>query len=101
MEQGPAPPGQELGSLPGQRTLYSKLLGELPFGTYATMKRAFSCFAHMAEAVEDNNTAALKGHLAQAMRWVALHVESPRDPLTAWGGWLWPLGRELASRGAL
>jgi hypothetical protein len=70
---------------PGQPTGFAGLIGELPWGTLATAKRAFAALAQVADALDQGNLPLAHGRVAQGMRWLVMHLEvRQRDPCLAW-----------------
>ena len=68
----------------GAPTGYEDRISELPFHTYATLKRTFAAVAAIANSLEEENYAMAKARSAQTLRWMALALESPRDPVMAY-----------------
>ena len=74
----------QLASPPGAPTRFTALTTEMPFGSFATLKRVFYLFTHMMEAFEVDDLPRARGLTAQGMRWVALALDTSNDPLTGW-----------------
>ena len=73
-----------LGRGGSQPTTFKHLMTELPFGTMNNRKRIAMLLLTMLDEMEAGNLAMVQGLMVQAMRWIILDLENPRDPLTAW-----------------
>jgi len=73
-----------LGRGGSQPTTFKHLMTELPFGQMNNRKRISLLLLTMLDEVEAGNIDMVKGLLVQAMRWIILDLENPRDPLTSW-----------------
>ena len=73
-----------LGKTGSAPTTFKNLMTELPFGTMNNRKRVALVLLTVLDEMEDANYAAAKGLLSQAMRWIVLDLENPRDALTSW-----------------
>jgi hypothetical protein len=69
---------------PGQPTGFEDLITMMPFGIHITKKRAFQVFAEIANAIDMNDAKRIRGLTAQALRWLTLDLDSPKDPEMAW-----------------
>ena len=65
-------------------TGFPALLQELPFESYNTLKRTACLLLHLAQAAESRDLELKRGLTAQGLRWIALALECPHDPLMAW-----------------
>ena len=65
-------------------TVFRHLITELPFGTMNHRKRTSLMLLLMMDEMKAENYTAVKGYLAQTMRWIVMDLENPKDPLTAW-----------------
>jgi len=73
-----------LGRHGSQPTNFKNLMTELPFGTMNNRKRMALVLLTAMDELESGNVPYAKGLLAQAMRWIILDLENPRDSLTSW-----------------
>jgi len=73
-----------LGRGGSQPTTFKHLMSELPFGTMNNRKRMALLLLTMLDEMEAGNQAMVQGLMVQAMRWIILDLENPRDPLTSW-----------------
>ena len=73
-----------LGRGGSQPTTFKHLMTELPFGQMNNRKRMALLLLTMLDEVEVGNWAMVQGLMVQAMRWIVLDLENPRDPLTSW-----------------
>jgi len=73
-----------LGRTGANPTTFKNLMTELPFGTMNNRKRLALVLLTALDEMESENYAMARGILAQAMRWVILDLENPRDSLTSW-----------------
>jgi len=73
-----------LGRGGNQPTTFKHLMTELPFGTMNNRKRMALLLLTMLDEVEMGNWQMVQGLMVQAMRWIVLDLENPRDPLTSW-----------------
>jgi len=73
-----------LGRHGSQPTNFKNLMTELPFGTMNNRKRMALVLLTAMDELESGNVPCAKGLLAQAMRWIILDLENPRDSLTSW-----------------
>jgi len=65
-------------------TAFSHLMTELPFGTMNNRKRMALVLLTVLDEMEMNNAAMARGLVVQALRWIILDLENPRDSLTSW-----------------
>ncbi len=75
---------QQLARADGQPTRFQDLGSLLPWGSFNTARRAFFAFASIAEAIDTGDLALVQGRTAQAMRWLALSIETSQDPTVSW-----------------
>jgi hypothetical protein len=68
----------------GEPTRFASVVQEFPWQTFNTAKRAFSVLAAIGDALENNNVELAKGRTMQGLRWLALSLDCPKDPLVAW-----------------
>jgi len=73
-----------LGRTGSQPTSFKNLMTELPFGTMNNRKRQALVMLTALDELECGNVGYAKGLLSQAMRWIILDLENPRDSLTSW-----------------
>jgi hypothetical protein len=74
----------QLGRGADEPTRFPALIHEFAWGSFATAKRAFAAFAAIAESMDKEDWGRARGLTMQAMRWLVLSIESPKDPATAW-----------------
>jgi hypothetical protein len=67
-----------------ESTRFPALIHELAWGSFATATRAFAVFAAIAESMDKEDWGRARGLTMQAMRWLVLSIESPKDLATAW-----------------
>ena len=75
---------RSLGTEPAAPTAFPRMIGEIPWRTFNTMKKIAYLLLHMMDAFERGDLPRAKGLCAQGLRWLSLSVEQSRDPAMAW-----------------
>ena len=73
-----------LGCREGAPTQFGRMLNELTFGTFNTKKKAAAIFLAMLDAFDLEDVPKARGLAMQALRWLVLDLEAPRDPQMSW-----------------
>ena len=74
---------QPSGMAPCER-IWNGQMSELPFGTMNNRKRVALILLSVLDEMENDNLPMVRGLLVQAMRWIILDLENPKDALTSW-----------------
>ena len=73
-----------LGCREGAPTQFARMLNELTFGTFNTKKKSAAIFLAILDAFDLEDVPKARGLAMQALRWLVLDLEAPRDPQMSW-----------------